>query len=979
MNSPFKFLRRVRIHGGECGAVARALHHEVKSSSLYQADSGKALESTNERKQMSTKTTLKRIALVAVSAMGFGMLSIVSAPVANASDFNATSITIGTVPAARVGELVTIPVTVNISAHDANETITVAAKITSAPSTSKLGVLGLGPDGSTRVNASSTYQWFFLGDADGTSPSGGAIYTAVSSADDMTNESTVVGGFVPGTTAAGSVVAVANAVGGVAATAMETVLGAVADATTTKTVYLSVKPDIAGTYTAIISVSGGQADFGANVGSKSYVAGQTSANVTITTAGSPTAATITAVGGSSSTNSAGSYGALFKVSFTDASGAAATLSGDESFTITPSSGTISKATLSSGVFTSVAPSSTSISIGRADVYNGVAFFNAKSSSASATVTLSGVNSGSLASAISAAATYTTAAGGNTAAAGTFAYRGGTAVETGWAAAAYTIPTTSTSDTVELTYTGATSAKYGYLTITDTAGKIAGTSAGNSLIYDRAYTQAALAAAGASYTTIAIPHAACAAGTCYTMTDSSGAFTSQAVTAAASSMTGGDIAILSPASSVKMAAAGSLTYNLEVTDQFGLAKANQAVAITISGRNSAKTGATVVTGADGTATYTLTDSGTSGVTDSITFTATVTESATITYGDVVAGSVLVTTPNTLSTGADEYPLDPEDISAADGAEAGVKTVTALVKDANAVVMSGVLVTWTVTGDGCALLSSTVSGYTGAAGTDTASVYAWKAGTCTVTATAGGKSDSAPAIFAQETPTEARTIAATVSGNQITATVTDRFGNTIEGVPVKVTRTAGTGYFGSASTATANTDAAGTVTFIVTGGSATVTVGFETSTYGQSDALKGLKDGTTATSTFTAYTAGTALEAEEGVGASFDAAGVNSVSVSVTASDSATTAGNAATAAAEAATDAAAEAIDAANAATDAANLAAEAADAATVAAEEARDAADAATAAVEELATQVATLMAALKAQITTLANTVAKIAKKVKA
>jgi len=86
-----------------------------------------------------------------------------------------------------------------------------------------------------------------------------------------------------------------------------------------------------------------------------------------------------------------------------------------------------------------------------------------------------------------------------------------------------------------------------------------------------------------------------------------------------------------------------------------------------------------------------------------------------------------------------------------------------------------------------------------------------------------------------------------------------------------------------------------------------------------------------------------------------------------------------AAAAAAADAAAEAIDAANAATDAANLAAEAADAATVAAEEARDAADAATAAVEELATQVATLMAALKAQITTLANTVAKIAKKVKA
>jgi hypothetical protein len=106
------------------------------------------------------------------------------------------------------------------------------------------------------------------------------------------------------------------------------------------------------------------------------------------------------------------------------------------------------------------------------------------------------------------------------------------------------------------------------------------------------------------------------------------------------------------------------------------------------------------------------------------------------------------------------------------------------------------------------------------------------------------------------------------------------------------------------------------------------------------------------------------------------GLNSSKVATV---TATVGDDAATSAANAASDAAAEAIDAANAATDAANLAAEAADAATVAAEEARDAADAATAAVEELATQVATLMAALKAQITTLANTVAKIAKKVRA
>jgi len=33
--SKFSFLRRVRIHDGECGAVARALHHEMEIF-LYQ-------------------------------------------------------------------------------------------------------------------------------------------------------------------------------------------------------------------------------------------------------------------------------------------------------------------------------------------------------------------------------------------------------------------------------------------------------------------------------------------------------------------------------------------------------------------------------------------------------------------------------------------------------------------------------------------------------------------------------------------------------------------------------------------------------------------------------------------------------------------------------------------------------------------------------------------------------------------------------
>ena len=111
MNSPFKFPRRVRIHGGECGAVARALHHEAQKVALTQneqslrsdekallrqADLKKSFGSTFiERKQMSTKTTFKRIALATVAVMGFGLLSV--AP-AQATAVDATYTVVATAP-----------------------------------------------------------------------------------------------------------------------------------------------------------------------------------------------------------------------------------------------------------------------------------------------------------------------------------------------------------------------------------------------------------------------------------------------------------------------------------------------------------------------------------------------------------------------------------------------------------------------------------------------------------------------------------------------------------------------------------------------------------------------------------------------------------------------------------------------------------------------------------------------------------------
>jgi trimeric autotransporter adhesin len=67
------FLRRVRIHGGEFDSSARAMNRE-KQVRLLQADLRIVRGSTIERKQMST--TIKRIALVAVAALGLGVLSV---------------------------------------------------------------------------------------------------------------------------------------------------------------------------------------------------------------------------------------------------------------------------------------------------------------------------------------------------------------------------------------------------------------------------------------------------------------------------------------------------------------------------------------------------------------------------------------------------------------------------------------------------------------------------------------------------------------------------------------------------------------------------------------------------------------------------------------------------------------------------------------------------------------------------------------
>ena len=323
------------------------------------------------------------------------------------------------------------------------------------------------------------------------------------------------------------------------------------------------------------------------------------------------------------------------------------------------------------------------------------------------------------------------------------------------------------------------------------------------------------------------------------------------------------------------------------------------------------------------------------------------------GTVAEGTLLLTNPFTAAQGAAMIAT-----GTGVGAAATAQAVTATVKNAAGTTLAGVAVTFAISGlTGAELHTTKVTVYTGADGVATTAISSIAAGKVTVTATAGGKSDTDYVYFKQKTVTESRTIAAVATENGVKATVTDRYGNVIEGVTVNATRASGTGFFANGSSSTSGTtDKNGVVEFKFDG-AGSVKVAFTAEDYGQSADAAG-KVGITAV---TASVAGTTAVNQKGVGASLAPAGVNSVTVEVAATTGATDA-----------VDAANEATDAANAATDAANAAAEAADAATAAAQDAQ-------AAVAELATQVAALIAGIKAQITTLTNLVIKIQKKVKA
>ncbi|NBR24773.1 MAG: hypothetical protein EBU08_13575, partial [Micrococcales bacterium] len=849
---------------------------------------------------MSTKTTFKRVALVAVAALGFGLLSSVApASAAEGDATEITAVTITTPAVGRIGSAFATPLGFTSASLDTGDEGTFAGVFVSKPAGSTATII-FDNSGLTLVGASNDT----------------AVYTAAT-------------GFMPaklvvdGDTAAYTDGAhVAGRVGFV--------------------------PDVAGDY--VIKVW-----HDANGNGAIDAAETRSANVTFTVGAAPTSLTVTRI--NSNFCASGSNGALVKLALPTGTG----LSLGEAIRVTPSTATADITKVNGSAVTYTPGTTTYVDLVGSDFIAGSAWLNV-TDSASFTLTYAG--QGTNVAAITGTTSLTartcqTGDTGTTVLQGATAGAAFTSITDGinGTSTTATVPVAAKTFTYYSAFTsGATAGEYFGVTITDSNGRVTGassqsltTTTSNALVYDLAYVGAANATTATTIEgtfTVTLTPSSTSQG--FNATTGNGTSLVSGVQTAAVVTSEGTLTV-SPSTTLAVKIGGTVSYTVTLKDKWARAIPNATVKMVLTGslRNSAQSPSslpiTAVTNSSGIATFTLTDkpssSTTNILTDTITFTATGFDSSDVSAtavniiwsatGPVVGKVTILGGNNTTTTGVAADAPSYKDISAgADGPTAATTTAIATVTDASGNLLAGVPVTFTISGTTAAVTSTTQTVYTGATGTATANVYAWIAGTYTVTATAGGVSGTSVYQFRHLTAGEERTISATVSGSIVTAKVVDRFGNPVPLVTVYATKT-GAGYFGNGTLkTTATTDNTGEVSFVIAGGSADVTVAtYDIATAvaplgsGQTCAAAGNADCASTPTAFTASVAGTATAVEKGVGASFSAAGVAKATVSVVADTS--VADNA-----QAAVDAAAEATDAANAATDAANAAAEAADAAT---------------------------------------------------
>jgi len=951
MNSRFKFLRRVRIHGGECGAVARALHHEIESLSLSAVEEN-VFFTTNERKSMSIKTAYKRIALVAVAALGFGLLS--SGPSQAAYDAGNSSISCSAI--GRVGGGIEFLVKSTGSVADSYQldaSSYVKANLTAAP-------VGAG------VVASNAA---YVGSAD--------VSTSSALKNDSNSVSAVTANAVTGGWARWQITATAG-----------------------QDTY------VAGTYSFLIWANADSA-----IQKSTEAAGNAYCRVSVTLGGQPTQFALTS--SSATADSSTITTTPLEATIKDANGLETFLLSGETYVLAAPRGDANSRTAFTGDTIGATAKYSAASgfgpLGIWDTSTTVALDPGKSANEAIPYHTSKIR---------------TWVGSSKSGTQDFIIKG-SGVLLG-VESTMTLTTTSRPLVDRITPSGATlfggtridtasltvrDSSYGTLSnsmigtaanagISPTAIALvsAASSSSKSVHFqlDLSTTGLVKGSVAAISTTTPIPAGVSSgafdftsdttsvvksftatapnAGEGYVVTFNMGGalLVKYSVTYVAPQLTSSIGSLATNISSGARAATGS-TVSLAVTakDGFGTVLSGATIRLT---HNRTATGIssdvlTATTDASGVATFSITDARTdfsSTVIKNSTGTFTITGStANAATSASTSASIAYTAAANLTPGAVTITETADDDDNVGNIVDAVINETITVTSETGTAMAGVAYTATISDHLYERKTysnpvSQLTGFTDANGYAFIRVAGYKTGVATVTFTVGAltKSDTFTVVSAASklrALSVDKTTVAVPAGKTgyVTVTAKDIYGNLVPSASLTISYTGTSGRIVSYNGAQGNS--------ATTNANGVVVVGIYGDVAGTG----------TLTAEYASAVAATVVTTTQGVA---PIARVASVSTAVT-----TSGVSSEVSAAEAATDAAAEAIDAANAATDAANLAAEAADAATVAAEEARDAADAATAAVEELATQVATLMAALKAQITTLANTVAKIAKKVKA
>jgi len=750
---------------------------------------------------MSTKTTFKRVALVAVAALGLGVVSSV-APASAAAEMTYTSLSVGAATPARAGLYTNTTITVRQSAVlTAGDTMTVGVRVLTAPATSLVK--------GTSVTSNS---------------SGGVLAWTASTSN--------YSGTIANAAYADVTIAGIKHVGASADFPVTT--AGVSAGSRTMGATLSFKPDVEGTYTLLVSA-----------GNAAYTTGDVSAVWTVTTVGTPTGVALSSV--NSTTSIDNTTGSLVKVVLTDASGnvtmpgvgeAISLSSSDASFTFSSTAAAANAITAldSTNGFTTYGFGYFYAPIASADTTAQTGVITAQgsgliASSVLATITLTGV--------VPTAAIADIDLGDGTAVSYTTAATTGAGYA--WSSSdAFTVSAGQTSHIITMASTAsATVAKYYDLTITDTNGKVSGISGATVATVA---TQAAAATVAVATKTIS---ASLGTSSAFSVSDGTDTVTLTGAPTTLDSVT-------IDQGNLRSAVGGTITVTATAYDNFGVEMPSAGVSLSVAGRNTVA--ATLkTTDADGRVTFSYTDAGTaatSNTLDTVTLTPTgaTSDSISVTWGAYTVGTVTVTGGATADTVA--YPAAGATTKAIStavaGAGAGTTTFTATVKDASGNLLAGVPVTWSVdkatSGITKTLLADSATCYTGSAGTCTTTVFAWEAPLkVTVTATSGGKTGTGHQNFVNAA-TDARVLSASVSGQVVTAKVVDRYGNPVSGVTVSAATSAG--YFGAGATSTTGVTATnGTVGFALVSASATVTLTLDSAVYTQTDDAAG-KVGTTA---------------------------------------------------------------------------------------------------------------------------------------